>query len=57
MVAAKKAGFASRPGDTISMISEPEAAAVATLSGLVNAGVANQIQTGDGGMIMVNRFN
>ena len=30
--AAKEAGFEARPGDTISVISEPEAAAVAHLS-------------------------
>lgn len=47
--AAKRAGFASRSGDTIHLITEPEAAAVATLSELVQPGVTDQVHAGDGG--------
>lgn len=47
--AAKRAGFGTRPGDTIHLITEPEAAAVAALSELVEYGVGDPIRTGDGG--------
>jgi hypothetical protein len=46
--AAKLAGFGSRPGDTIYMITEPEAAAVAALSDLIEEGVKDQVKPGDG---------
>lgn len=49
MTTAEKAGFASRPNDTIQMITEPEAAAVATLTTLVAPGITKQISVGDGG--------
>ncbi len=41
--AARAAEFAQRPGDNICLITEPEAAAVATLKGLTPNGVQNQI--------------
>lgn len=46
--AAKLAGFGTRPGDQIYMITEPEAAAVAALSDLVEEGVPDQVKAGDG---------
>jgi hypothetical protein len=46
--AACTAGFASRAGDRIFMITEPEAAAVAALTGLVGEGIENQIHAGEG---------
>lgn len=46
--AAKLAGFGSRPGDEIFMITEPEAAAVAALSNLIEEGVPDQVKPGDG---------
>lgn len=46
--AALTAGFASRTSDRIFMITEPEAAAVAVLSGLIGEGVQDQIHAGDG---------
>ena len=47
--AASRAGLGTREHDKIYMISEPEAAAVATLSKLVRPGIANQVKAGDGG--------
>ena len=44
--AAKAAGFASRPMDSISMIPEPEAAAIATLKKYTAPGAANHIRVG-----------
>lgn len=46
--AATRAGFGTRIGDSIFMITEPEAAAVASLSGLIADGVQNQVKPGDG---------
>jgi hypothetical protein len=46
--AAKMAGFGIRPSDTIYMITEPEAAAVAALSDLIEEGVPDQVKPGDG---------
>lgn len=48
--AALTAGFASRRGDRMYLITEPEAAAVATLSGLTGEGIENQLKVGDGSM-------
>jgi hypothetical protein len=48
--AALSAGFATRAGDRMFLITEPEAAAVATLSGLIGEGVENQLHPGDGSM-------
>jgi molecular chaperone DnaK (HSP70) len=49
--AALKAKFASRPGDKIYMIPEPEAAAVAVLKSLTHEGTENQIKPNDGVLI------
>ncbi|TID18547.1 heat shock 70 kDa protein 12A [Venturia nashicola] len=46
--AALRAGFGSRKEDEVFMITEPEAAAVATLSSLNIEGVHHQIKPGDG---------
>ena len=46
--AARNAGFASRTNDRMFLITEPEAAAIAALSGLIGEGVENQISAGDG---------
>ncbi|KAF1983181.1 actin-like ATPase domain-containing protein [Aulographum hederae CBS 113979] len=46
--AATLAGFASRPGDTIFLIPEPEAAAIASLKSLTHDGVDSQVKPGDG---------
>lgn len=46
--AAIEAGFATRKGDMWSVITEPEAAAIATLSSLVGIGSENQLHAGDG---------
>lgn len=46
--AALTAGFGARASDRIFMITEPEAAAVAALTGLVGEGVENQMHAGDG---------
>ncbi|CAG8261106.1 unnamed protein product [Penicillium salamii] len=48
MKAATSAGFGSRPHDSISMITEPEAAAVATLSALSDDELAFKVKVGDG---------
>jgi len=42
--AARKAGFGSRPGDTIFTIAEPEAAAIATLKGYSGINALNQVR-------------
>ncbi|KAJ5673177.1 hypothetical protein N7507_002304 [Penicillium longicatenatum] len=47
-LAVTAAGFGSRPGDLISMITEPEAAAVATLSSLSEDERGLAIKNGDG---------
>ena len=44
--AAKEAGFGARPGDTISVISEPEAAAVAYLSDVTRPETVNKPSVG-----------
>lgn len=49
--AARAAGFASRPGDTMFMIPEPEAASVATLKGLIQNGSTLQVKPGDGVLV------
>ncbi|KAH0562391.1 hypothetical protein GP486_002914 [Trichoglossum hirsutum] len=49
--AARAAGFGSRPGDEINLISEPEAAAIATLKGITSGGMPNVISPGDGILI------
>jgi len=49
--AALKAGFASRDGDQLFLIPEPEAAAVAVLKSLTHEGMENQIKQGDGILI------
>ena len=46
--AALTAGFSSRSSDRMFLITEPEAAAVATLPGLIGEGVENQVKPGDG---------
>lgn len=46
--AALTAGFCSRTSDRMSLITEPEAAAVAALSGLNGDGMENQLHPGDG---------
>ncbi|KAK4252159.1 hypothetical protein C7999DRAFT_37133 [Corynascus novoguineensis] len=50
--AAKAAGFGSRPIDTIRIISEPEAAAVAALRKDLRAGSVNAVKTGDNVLIL-----
>ncbi len=42
--AAKKAGFANRPGDEVFTIAEPEAAAIATLKRYAQVGSLNSIK-------------
>lgn len=49
--AARIAGFASRPGDKMYMIPEPEAAGVATLKSLTRGNSATQVKAGDGILI------
>ncbi|KAI9675985.1 MAG: hypothetical protein M1822_008371 [Bathelium mastoideum] len=49
--AARTAGFASRPGDTMFMIPEPEAASLATLKGLIQNGSTLQVKSGDGVLV------
>ncbi|KAF2812375.1 actin-like ATPase domain-containing protein [Mytilinidion resinicola] len=49
--AARAAGFASRPGDKIFLIPEPEAAGVSVLKGLTQEGLSNQAKPGDGLLI------
>jgi len=44
--AAKAAGFGSRPGDTISVITEPEAAALTVLKKYAQPGSINALQVG-----------
>jgi molecular chaperone DnaK (HSP70) len=51
IAAARAAGFGSRPGDTINLIPEPEASAVATLKGLTHEGSSTQVKAGDGILI------
>ncbi|KAL2201124.1 hypothetical protein P885DRAFT_25997 [Corynascus similis CBS 632.67] len=50
--AAKAAGFGSRPIDTIRIIPEPEAAAVAALRKDLRAGSVNAVKTGDNVLIL-----
>ena len=50
--AALTAGFGSRPSDRMSFITEPEAAAVATLTNLVGMGVEKQLNEGDGSTLL-----
>jgi molecular chaperone DnaK (HSP70) len=52
--AATTAGFASRIGDRMYLINEPEAAAIATLIGLVGEGVDNQLHPGDGSKYLMS---
>ncbi|ORY07257.1 hypothetical protein BCR34DRAFT_603919 [Clohesyomyces aquaticus] len=49
--AAEFAGFGSRTGDQINFISEPEAAAIATLNSVTYGGSEMQISPGDGVLI------
>jgi len=49
--AARIAGFGSRPGDQISLISEPEAASISALSRVTTGGSELQISPGDGVLI------
>ena len=49
--AARLAGFASRPGDEIRLIPEPEAAAIATLREYANKGSASILKVGDNVLI------
>jgi molecular chaperone DnaK (HSP70) len=46
--AAKQAGFALRPGDSMFLLPEPQAAAVAVLKTLTTDEISNQIGVGDG---------
>ncbi|KAL2181474.1 uncharacterized protein P884DRAFT_281709 [Thermothelomyces heterothallicus CBS 202.75] len=50
--AAKAAGFGSRPFDTIRMVPEPEAAAVAALRKDLRPGSVNAVKTGDNVLIL-----
>ncbi|KAF2429183.1 actin-like ATPase domain-containing protein [Tothia fuscella] len=49
--AAKRAGFCSRPGDEMFLISEPEAAAAAAISKMTGEGLNNGLRVGDGVLI------
>ncbi|KAK2875390.1 hypothetical protein FQN49_001639 [Arthroderma sp. PD_2] len=49
--AAKRAGFGSRPGDNISMISEPEAAAIAALKEHTRYEALSSVKPGDGVLV------
>lgn len=49
--AARSAGFGSRPGDTVFLVPEPQAAAIATFRDLTKAGELEQIKPGDGILI------
>ncbi|KAI9866990.1 MAG: hypothetical protein M1813_000388 [Trichoglossum hirsutum] len=51
LAAARTAGFGTRPGDEVNLISEPEAAAIATLKWLTSDGAEDQITPGDGVLI------
>lgn len=44
LAAAKKAGFGNREGDEVFTITEPEAAAIATLKGFAAPGVLNHLK-------------
>jgi hypothetical protein len=47
--AARRAGICSRPEDEMFLISEPEAAAAASITKMTGTGVDNQLKVGDGG--------
>jgi molecular chaperone DnaK (HSP70) len=52
--AARRAGFCSRAGDEMFLISEPEAAAAASISKMTGSGVDNQLKVGDGGKYSIS---